>query len=378
MRGHSYTAQSGRRPLFRWQKQGITLALFTMFICASNQISAEDFRTASLTPGTEMLRQSDLPTVLSAADQARYQRIFALEARAAWSEADAEIAGLADKLLLGQVQAARYLSRFLPDELCRARALARTLRRRARRQGDLPARAAPPAEGRQGPAAAGGGGARWRRRRRGRGRRRGQSEPARGAGGAPDREPGADRAAPRRAAARRARGAARPRRRRESGLARRDRRGLPRQRRSAGGARRERARRQRRPDAAAALGGRARRLAPRPARRGARPFRGAGAQSRPVAVAQIGSRGVVGARGAAPEAAEAGGVLPAHRRRGAAHVLRPHRLPPARHRSGTRFRARAVQRARRARHLEPRSRAARARPHRGRRARAAPWPNCTR
>ncbi len=84
--------------------------MFTLIICASNQISAEDLRTAALTPGTEMLRQSDLPTVLSAPDQARYQRIFALEAKAAWSDADAEIAGLENPLLLGQVQAARYLS----------------------------------------------------------------------------------------------------------------------------------------------------------------------------------------------------------------------------------------------------------------------------
>jgi len=84
--------------------------LFTLIICASNQISAEDFRTAALTPGTELLRQSDLPTVLSSADQARYERIFALETRGDWHEADGEIAALQNRLLLGPVLAARYLS----------------------------------------------------------------------------------------------------------------------------------------------------------------------------------------------------------------------------------------------------------------------------
>ncbi len=84
--------------------------MFTLIICASNQISAEDLRTAALTPGTEMLRQSDLPTVLSDADQARYRHIFALEAQAAWSAADTEIGALQNQLLLGHVLAARYLS----------------------------------------------------------------------------------------------------------------------------------------------------------------------------------------------------------------------------------------------------------------------------
>ncbi|HUB95912.1 MAG TPA: lytic transglycosylase domain-containing protein [Stellaceae bacterium] len=58
-----------------------------------------------------MLRETDLPTVLSRSDVARYQRIFALQDKGAWAEADHEIAGLKDKLLLGHVLAARYLAR---------------------------------------------------------------------------------------------------------------------------------------------------------------------------------------------------------------------------------------------------------------------------
>jgi len=58
-----------------------------------------------------MFRQSDLPTVLSPADETRYRRIFALEAREAWGEADAEIAKLQDRLLMGPVLAERYLAK---------------------------------------------------------------------------------------------------------------------------------------------------------------------------------------------------------------------------------------------------------------------------
>jgi soluble lytic murein transglycosylase-like protein len=82
-----------------------------MFICHHSHGQGENFETAALTPGTEMLRQSDLPTVLADDDIARYRRIFADEARADWAKADAEIARLGAPLLLGQVLAARYLSK---------------------------------------------------------------------------------------------------------------------------------------------------------------------------------------------------------------------------------------------------------------------------
>jgi soluble lytic murein transglycosylase-like protein len=87
------------------------LSLLTLILGLSSQTWAQDFRTASLTPGQEMLGQSELPTVLPPDEIARYQRIFALEERGAWRDADREIARLQDPLLLGPVLAERYLSR---------------------------------------------------------------------------------------------------------------------------------------------------------------------------------------------------------------------------------------------------------------------------
>ena len=49
--------------------------------------------------------------VLSAADAARYHRIFALQAQGHWAAADHEIARLNDRLLLGEVLAERYRDR---------------------------------------------------------------------------------------------------------------------------------------------------------------------------------------------------------------------------------------------------------------------------
>ena len=75
-----------------------------------NGAAAEPWRTAALGPGSELLRQSDLPRVLAPGEAARYQRIFALQERRAWSEADREIDKLNDRLLLGHVLAERYLN----------------------------------------------------------------------------------------------------------------------------------------------------------------------------------------------------------------------------------------------------------------------------
>jgi soluble lytic murein transglycosylase-like protein len=70
--------------------------------------SAQDLRTASLTPGDAVLREAKLPSVLSAEDLARYHRIFALQQSGRWQEADREIVGLRDRLLVGEVLAQRY------------------------------------------------------------------------------------------------------------------------------------------------------------------------------------------------------------------------------------------------------------------------------
>src|SRR5688572_26905965 len=59
--------------------------------------------TAWLDPGAVRIRDVDLPKPLSAADAERYRRIFALQRDAHWQAADAEIAKLGDKTLLGHV-----------------------------------------------------------------------------------------------------------------------------------------------------------------------------------------------------------------------------------------------------------------------------------
>src|SRR4029078_410845 len=52
----------------------------------------------------------DLPTVLNIDERDRYRRIFQAQASSQWSAADAEIAQLADKTLLGYVNAPRLLA----------------------------------------------------------------------------------------------------------------------------------------------------------------------------------------------------------------------------------------------------------------------------
>jgi hypothetical protein len=81
---------------------------FTSFALTTPSASAQQLRTASLTPGDSVLREADLPSVLSAVDITRYRHIFALQQSERWQEADREIAGLRDKLLLGEVLSQRY------------------------------------------------------------------------------------------------------------------------------------------------------------------------------------------------------------------------------------------------------------------------------
>jgi soluble lytic murein transglycosylase-like protein len=81
---------------------------FAGFTLTNTTASAQQLRTASLTPGDSVLREADLPAVLSTADITRYRHIFALQQSEHWQEADREIAGLRDKLLLGEVLSQRY------------------------------------------------------------------------------------------------------------------------------------------------------------------------------------------------------------------------------------------------------------------------------
>lgn len=86
----------------------ITLALTSAL--AATAVNAQEFRTAALTPNDAVLREADLPKILSVADAARYRHIFALQQAGRWHEADREIAALNDRLLLGAVLAQRYRS----------------------------------------------------------------------------------------------------------------------------------------------------------------------------------------------------------------------------------------------------------------------------
>jgi soluble lytic murein transglycosylase len=73
--------------------------------------AAERIDTASLTPGTEILRDVGIPTVLAGPDATRYREIFRLQAAGNWAAANLEIAQLKDRTLLGHVEAQRYLHR---------------------------------------------------------------------------------------------------------------------------------------------------------------------------------------------------------------------------------------------------------------------------
>ena len=81
---------------------------FALTLPGATRSEAQEVRTAELTPGTMVLREADLPRVLSAADVSRYERIFALQQVDKWQDADREIARLGDKLLLGSVLGQRY------------------------------------------------------------------------------------------------------------------------------------------------------------------------------------------------------------------------------------------------------------------------------
>lgn len=67
--------------------------------------------TAALAPGTlKPFDEAALPQPLTDEDAKRYRRIFRLQEKARWAEADKEIARLNDRMLLGRVLAQRYLS----------------------------------------------------------------------------------------------------------------------------------------------------------------------------------------------------------------------------------------------------------------------------
>src|SRR5690348_12846881 len=109
MQGRRYQLQPGRT----WAKISLLVMVAAVLLGSLTSLSpsaaAQAVRTSALTPDAELLRQTDLPAVLDAADAQRYRRIFRLQGIGQWAAADREIAQLEDKLLLGAVEAQRYL-----------------------------------------------------------------------------------------------------------------------------------------------------------------------------------------------------------------------------------------------------------------------------
>jgi soluble lytic murein transglycosylase len=109
MEGRRYEFRPGRT----WVRVGAFVALATVLPGLATTVStgaaAQSIRTSALTPGTEPPPEADLPSALGDSDLRHYQRIFRLQAAAEWAAADREIAALDDRLLIGTVEAQRYL-----------------------------------------------------------------------------------------------------------------------------------------------------------------------------------------------------------------------------------------------------------------------------
>ncbi len=106
----------------RWpQRLSAIACVVALFAAASGAVAAElwEFRTglepkrlstAALTPPADQLNpETAVPQPLGRADAELYPRIFALQRDGAWRTADAAIARLSDRLLMGAVLAQRYL-----------------------------------------------------------------------------------------------------------------------------------------------------------------------------------------------------------------------------------------------------------------------------
>src|SRR5260370_23216694 len=107
--GGRYEVQRGRS----WAGFGFFVALAGVLpgslTTLSPSAAAQSVRTSALTPGTELLREADLPSVLAPSEAQRYRHIFGLQGTGQWAAADRDIAALKDNLLLGAVEAQRYL-----------------------------------------------------------------------------------------------------------------------------------------------------------------------------------------------------------------------------------------------------------------------------
>ena len=83
-------------------------ALFAFHNAAAGDFGGE-FKSAALTPPTDLRSDTDLPYVLSGADAERYRLIELQQRLGQWQAADREIGLLTNRVLLGHVLAQRYI-----------------------------------------------------------------------------------------------------------------------------------------------------------------------------------------------------------------------------------------------------------------------------
>jgi len=92
----------------RWLAAAALLATVSL-APGSLRAETDHVETAGLPPANESISRFEVPQPLKADDAKRYERIFALQEDGRWAEADAQIAKLHDRILMGHVLAQRYL-----------------------------------------------------------------------------------------------------------------------------------------------------------------------------------------------------------------------------------------------------------------------------
>src|SRR5260221_1957546 len=109
MQGRRYQLQPGRT----WAGLGVFVALAAVLpgslTTLSPSAAAQSVRTSALPRGTELRGGADPPWVPARREAHRYRHIFGLQGTGQWAAADRDIAALKDNLLLGAVEAQRYL-----------------------------------------------------------------------------------------------------------------------------------------------------------------------------------------------------------------------------------------------------------------------------
>lgn len=105
MQADRYLTQLGRHWAVAVLFVGFTTGVLSLF---AGPAAAEEFRTASLTPGSAVLSEATLPKPLSSADAERYRQILEFQEHGRWAEADRQIAALDNKVLMAEIFGQRY------------------------------------------------------------------------------------------------------------------------------------------------------------------------------------------------------------------------------------------------------------------------------